>query len=190
MSADELDRELDREKGEVRKGGGWMIVAGVVLLLLGCVGLYLSAATTLVSVLYFGFMVIMGGVFVLIDAFKAEGWKARVWEILLGLLYLLAGIMMIIHPGATALWFTFFIAAFLLVSGVVRIIMGLQLRRAVKGWFWTVLGGIASLLLALMIYAQWPVSGVWVIGMFVAIEMIMQGISMMTIGMAARVVAK
>ena len=51
-------------------------------------------------------------------------------------------------------------------------------------------GQCASLLLALMIYAQWPVSGLWVIGMFVAIEMIMQGISIMTIGMIARVVAR
>ena len=56
----------------------------------------------------------------------------------------------------------------------------------VSGWGWTVVGGIASILLALMIFAKWPSSSVWVIGMFVAIEMIMQGISMISIARAAK----
>ena len=57
-------------------------------------------------------------------------------------------------------------------------------------WGWTVAGGVASLILAFMIYAQWPVSGLWVIGMFVAIELLMQGSSMIAIALEARAVAK
>jgi uncharacterized membrane protein HdeD (DUF308 family) len=72
------------------------------------------------------------------------------------------------------------------VSGVIRIITGFQIRDQVKGWGWTVFGGIASVVLAIMIWAQWPVSGLWVIGMFIAIEMIMQGTSMIGIALAAK----
>lgn len=79
-----------------------------------------------------------------------------------------------------------FIAAFLLISGIFRIIIGFQILDEVKGWGWTVFGGVASIVLAFIIFAQWPVSGLWVIGLFLAIEMIMQGTSMMSIAMAAK----
>ena len=88
--------------------------------------------------------------------------------------------------AASAVWFTFLIAAFLFASGITRIIIGFQIRDQVKGWGWTVFGGIASVVLAVMIFAKWPVSGLWVIGLFIAIEMIMQGTSMISIAMAAK----
>jgi uncharacterized membrane protein HdeD (DUF308 family) len=172
--------------GEVRKNWGWLLFMGIALIILGCIGLYMTGTLTLASVLYFGIMVVAAGLLMLIDAFKAEGWKEKIWEILIALVYVAAGIIMVANPGASAVWFTMFIAAFLLVSGVFRIIMGFQMRNAVEGWIWTVLGGFVSILLAAMIFAQWPVSGIWVIGMFVAIELLMQGISMVSIAFAAK----
>lgn len=177
---------VEQFAGEVRKNWGWLLVMGIALVVLGTIGLYMAGTLTLASVLYFGILVMAGGLLMLIDAFKAEGWKEKIWEILIALAYLAAGIIMIANPGASAVWFTMFIAAFLLVSGVFRIIMGFQMRNAVGGWIWTVLGGFASILLAVMIFAQWPVSGIWVIGLFVAIELIMQGISMISIAFAAK----
>lgn len=129
---------------------------------------------------------IAGGVLTLIDAFRAEGWKAKLWEILIALVYIVAGAVMVMNPGASAVWFTMFIAAFLLISGIFRIIIGFQIRGEVKGWGWTVFGGVMSIVLAFMIFAQWPFSGLWVIGLFIAIEMIMQGTSMISIALAAK----
>jgi uncharacterized membrane protein HdeD (DUF308 family) len=146
----------------------------------------MAGTLTIVSILWFGLLVIAGGVLTLIDAFKAEGWKAKLWQILIALLYVVAGIVMVMNPGASAVWFTMFIAAFLLVTGIFRIIIGFQIRDEVKGWGWTVFGGIATIVLAFMIFAQWPLSGLWVIGLFIAIEMIMQGTSMISIAMAAK----
>lgn len=105
---------------------------------------------------------------------------------LIAVIYVAAGIVMLLNPGASAVWFTLFIAAFLFASGILRIITGFQIREQVKGWGWTVFGGVASTVLAIMIWAQWPVSGLWVIGMFIAIEMIMQGTSMISIALAAK----
>jgi uncharacterized membrane protein HdeD (DUF308 family) len=182
----EENTQVEQLAGEVRANWGWLLFVGIALVVLGTIGLYMVGTLTLVSILYFGVLVIAGGVLTLIDAFKAEGWKAKLWEILIGVLYIVAGLIMILYPGASAVWFTAFIAAFLLVSGIFRIIMGFQVRSEVKGWGWIVFGGAASIVLALVIYAQWPVSGLWVIGLFIAIEMIMQGISMISIAMAAR----
>jgi uncharacterized membrane protein HdeD (DUF308 family) len=73
--------------------------------------------------------------------------------------------------------------------GVLRLIMAFQLR-AMKNWGWPLIGGIAAIVLGLMILAQWPVSGLWVIGLFVAIEMIFSGWSYIFISLGARELAQ
>ena len=171
---------------QVRANWGWLMFMGVALTLLGVIGVYMAAVLTVVSVVWFGALAIAGGVLTLVDAFRAEGWKAKAWEILIALAYIAAGIVMIMYPGASAAWFTVFIAAFLLSTGIFRIIIGFQVRGSAQGWGWTVISGVISILLAIMIFAQWPLSGLWVIGMFIAIEMIMQGSSMISIAMAAK----
>lgn len=183
-------KTIDNIKGEAGKNTGWLLFMGIVLIVLGTAGLYMTGTLTLVSVLYFGFLVIAGGVLMLFDAFRAEGRKQKLWDILISLAYIAVGIIMVSNPGKSAAWFTLFISLFLLVSGLFRIIVGFQLRNEVNGWLLPVIGGAVSMLLAFMIFSQWPVSGLWVIGLFIAIEMIMQGISMVTIAMAARAALK
>ena len=170
----------------MRANWGWLLAMGIGLTALGAVGLYMAGALTLASLWWIGVLTIAGGGLTLADAFRAEGWKAKLWEMLIALLYIAAGMVMLLNPAASAVWFTLFIAAFLFASGILRVITGFQIRDQVKGWGWTVFGGIASVVLAIMIWAQWPVSGLWVIGMFVAIELVMQGTSMISIALAAK----
>ena len=186
MTANNLESQVQQAADEVRANWGWLMFMGVALTILGIIGLYMAGTLTIVSILWFGLLVSAGGVLTLIDAFRAEGWKAKLWQILIALAYIVAGIVMVMNPGASAAWFTMFIAAFLFISGIFRVVIGFQIRDEVKGWAWTVFGGIASIVLAFMIFAQWPLSGLWVIGLFIAIEMIMQGTSMISIAMAAK----
>ena len=186
MADNTLEQRMQHVADEVRANWGWLMVMGIGLTVLGVVGLYMAGALTIASLWWFGVLTIAGGGLTLADAFRAEGWKAKLWEMLIALLYIAAGIVMLLNPGASAVWFTLFIAAFLFASGIFRIITGFQIRYQVKGWGWTVFGGVASVVLAIMIWAQWPVSGLWVIGMFIAIEMIMQGTSMIGIALAAK----
>ncbi len=64
--------------------------------------------------------------------------------------------------------------------------LGFQQRNEVKGWFWVVFSGITSVILGVLIFAEWPISGLWVIGLFVSIELILQGISTMTVALAVK----
>lgn len=186
MAENNINPQIQQAADEVRANWGWLMFMGIVMLVLGIIGLYMVGTLTIVSMLWFGIIVLAGGILTLIDAFKAEGWKAKLWEILIAVAYILAGIIMVANPGKSAVWFTLFIGAFLLVSGIFRVIIGFQVRNEVKGWGWTVFGGIASIILSFMIFAQWPYSGLWVIGLFLAIEMIMQGTSMISIALAAK----
>jgi uncharacterized membrane protein HdeD (DUF308 family) len=81
---------------------------------------------------------------------------------------------------------TLVLAGILIAVGLSRIIMALQLRVAVAGWYWSLLSGLVSILLGGMIIAQWPESGLWVIGLFVAIELLFSGWSTIFVALAAR----
>jgi len=171
--------------GDVQKHWGWLLALGVFCLILGTLGFGMTFGLTLASVLFFGILLVAGGIVQLIEAFKCQGWKSVLWHVLIALLYVWGGIVMIIDPVLASKVLTLMLAWILIAVGVFRIIMAFQLRP-VDGWFWPLLAGIVSILLGGMIIAQWPVSGLWVIGLFVAIELIFNGWAYVFIALAAR----
>ena len=183
VSNKQLANELSRK---MNKNWKLLLIIGALTLLLGIVGMGMNVTMTIVSIVYIGFFIILGGILHLIDAFIVDGWKNKLFGALIAVTYLIAGSLMIRYPAASAAWFTLFIAVFFLFVGAFRIFIGFQLRKENKAWAWTVVSGVTAILLGILIYAQWPVSGLWVIGLFVSIELIMQGISTITVAMAVR----
>ena len=171
--------------GELKKKWGWLLALGVLLIVLGTVGLWMSFAMTLATVIMFGALLMVGGVFQLLNAFQLKGWKSVLWHVLIALLYIAAGIVIFTDPVFASLSLTIALAWILIAVGLLRILMALQLRPA-NGWVWPLVSGVISILLGAMILAQWPTSGLWVIGLFVAIEMIVNGWSSVFIALAAR----
>jgi uncharacterized membrane protein HdeD (DUF308 family) len=175
--------------GELKKKWGWLLALGLLLIALGTLGVWMSFAMTLATVTLFGALFVAGGVFQLLNAFQLKGWKSVLWHILIALLYIAAGFIIITDPVFASLGLTMALAWILVVVGVLRMFMAFQLRP-VRGWIWPLLSGAISMLLGAMILAQWPASGFWVIGLFVAIEMIMNGWSSVFVALAARNAAK
>jgi uncharacterized membrane protein HdeD (DUF308 family) len=83
-----------------------------------------------------------------------------------------------------ALGLTLLVAAGLLVGGILRIVLSVVERF--DGWGWVLLNGLVSILLGTAIWRQWPLSGLWVIGLFVGIEMLLGGLSWVMLGLAVR----
>jgi uncharacterized membrane protein HdeD (DUF308 family) len=175
--------------GELKKNWGWLLAFGILSIVLGTIGLGMTFALTEVSIIFFGVLLIVGGVFQLFDAFKCKGWKSTLWHILIALLYVAAGVAMVSQPLVAATTLTLIIAWILIAVGISRIIMSFQLKPA-QGWYWTLFAGIVSIALGVMILAKWPVSGLWVIGLFVAIELIFNGWSYVFVALAARKAGK
>jgi uncharacterized membrane protein HdeD (DUF308 family) len=171
--------------GELKKKWGWLLALGILLIVLGTVGLWMSFAMTLATVMLFGALLTAGGVFQLLNAFQLKGWKSTLWHVLIALLYIAAGIVIFTDPVFASLSLTIALAWILIAVGLLRILMAFQLRPA-SGWVWPLVSGLISILLGAMILAQWPTSGFWVIGLFVAIEMIVNGWSSVFIALAAR----
>ena len=140
---------------------------------------------TLASVVYFGVLLIVIGVAQLLQTFKAAGWRSTFLQILIGLLYLAAGIMVVSRPLLASLTLTWALGFALIVVGVMRIVVGVQ-HRGTSGWGAGLVGGIITLLLGLLILAKWPSDALWVIGLFLAIELIVNGYTQILVALAAR----
>lgn len=175
--------------GDLAHNWGWLLAQGILLVVLGTIGLGMTIWLTLASVFIFGVFLIIGGGVQIFQTFKCRGWGSILWHGLIAVLYVLAGISIMADPLAASALFTLLLAGALVGIGVVRLIMALQLR-GVKNWFWPLIAGIAAIFLGVMILARWPVSGLWVIGLFVAIEMIFGGWAYIIIALGAREVGQ
>jgi uncharacterized membrane protein HdeD (DUF308 family) len=175
--------------GELEKHWGWLLLFGLVSIVLGTLGLGMTFMLTEFSVVFFGALLVAGGVLQLLDAIKCRGWKSMAWHVLIALLYVGAGLVMVLKPVLASLSLTLIIAYILIAVGVLRVIMAFQMRSS-GGWWWLLLAGIVSAALGVMILMQWPQSGLWIIGLFIAIELIFNGWSYIFVALAARAAAK
>jgi uncharacterized membrane protein HdeD (DUF308 family) len=171
--------------GELKRNWGWFLGLGIVLVILGAIALGASVAMTIVSMVLLGWLLIIGGVLEGVHAF----WRERAWggffiDLLTGILYVVVGFMILANPAETALALTLLIALFLMFSGLFRIVVALILRF--PHWGWLILHGAVNLVLGIAIWRQWPLSGLWVIGLFVGIEMLFNGWSLVMLGLAAK----
>jgi uncharacterized membrane protein HdeD (DUF308 family) len=175
--------------GDLVHNWGWLLAQGILLVVLGTVGLGLTFFLTLATVFIFGVFLVIGGGVQIFQTFKCRGWSSILWHILIAVLYVLAGLSIMADPLAASTLFTLLLAGALVGIGVVRLFMAFQVR-GLKNWGWPVIGGIAAIVLGIMILARWPVSGFWVIGLFVAIEMIFSGWTYIFIALGARAVGQ
>lgn len=168
----------------VRQNWKWVLASGIAFVSLGAMALAYSVLVTLASVFVFGWALMFGGMLKAVHAFKVFQWSGFLLELLLAILYMVVGLMMATHPEAGALSMTLLIAAFFLVGGLSRIFAGAIFHP--PGRVWLLLSGSVTLLLGILIWAGWPVSGLWVIGTFVAIDMVFSGLWLIMLAVNAR----
>jgi uncharacterized membrane protein HdeD (DUF308 family) len=171
--------------GALEKNWGWLLALGILFIVLGTIGIGMAVALTIASLFVFGVLLIAGGVLQIFEAFKNKGWKSTLWHVLIGILYIVGGIEVLNDPVLASQILTLLLAATFVAIGVVRFAVALQ-HRGTAGWVWTLLGGIISIVLGVLIYASWPISALWLIGMYVAIDLIVSGWSYVLLALAAR----
>lgn len=168
----------------LREIWAFLLAMGVALMIVGALAIGSSVIATFATVLVFGILMLLGAIFQVVTALWGRSWRGFFLHLLGGVLYLIAGLFMIENPLEAAQSLTFLIAACLLVGGIFRI--GLALAERFEGWGWVLLNGVISVILGVGIWRQWPLDGVWVIGLFVGIEMLFSGLSWVMLGLAVR----
>jgi len=160
--------------GEEHPGRGWMLALGIALVILGVLALGVVFATTLVTVLFIGCILLVGGGFEIANAFHHR--HDSFWmHLLTGILDLVVGAMLFAYPGAGAVAITMLLAMFFLVGGAFRFSAALIMRLPSRGW--SMFSGIVDVILGFILLASWPVSAIWFIGFCVGIGLIFRGAS-------------
>ncbi len=167
-----------------KKNWGWFFALGLFLVVLGVLAAGASVFTTLFSVVLLGVLLLIGGAAKVGYAFWLRRWTGFVPTLLAGILYLVVGGYTVIHPAASAVALTLLLAVLFLISGIFRVVSSLMLRF--QDWGWVFLSGLISIALGAMILAEWPGSGLWVLGLFVGIDLIFAGWTWIFLSLGAR----
>lgn len=169
----------------LREKWKWFIGLGALLVVVGMAASYHLLTATLTSVIFIGILMLIGGVGMLVHAWRVQGWGSfLVWTIS-GILYLAAGLVAFYNPLVGATLFTLLVGATLIGSGAFRLWVWFQ-NRAQRGWQWLAFSGVASLLAGLVIAAGWPDNSVWVLGLLLALDLLFQGWMLIMVGLALR----
>jgi uncharacterized membrane protein HdeD (DUF308 family) len=171
--------------GDLRKNWGWLLAMGIVAIAFGTFGLGRAFVLTLAGVLFYGWLILISGVLQAVQTFQCRGWKSVISHGLVAALHVAAGIVVIRNPLLASEVLTLLLAGAILASGVVRIALALQ-HRAHGAWLWALMSGGISVALGLFIAVGWPATSFTVIGIFIAIELIVNGWTMVVLALAAR----
>ena len=169
----------------VKENRGWFLLLGILLILIGATAIGEAFILTVFSMKFLGWLMIIAGVAGAVHAFSlARGWGGFFLDLITGILYVVAGFMVLANPAASAVTFTLIIALVLIFEGLFRAIAAITIRY--PHWFWVFLSGVVTVLMGVLVWRQWPLSGLWVIGLFVGINMILNGWSLVMLSIAVK----
>ncbi len=158
----------------IRRMRGWILALGLVLLAIGIAAIIYPVAATIASMEILGVILILAALGQAIAVFQARGWGGSLMAVLAAAVYLFAGVVLIERPGLTAEIYTLFLTMLLFAVGAVRIAAGLMHNFPGRGW--TIVHGVIAIVLAMLLWQGFPETGLWVIGLFVGIELVFAGL--------------
>jgi len=174
--------------GEIRRASGLSIVLGILMILAGMIAICAPLIAGVVIVYVVAWTAIFNGGAQLVYGFRAHSGGRLVLEVLLGLLYIFAGVFILMHPAGGLLALTLIIASFFLAYGVIALVLAFQMRP-LPGWGWILFDAIVTVLLGGLVWAHWPMNSEWVVGTLVGISFIASGTSRLMLSSAVRKLA-
>ena len=163
---------------------GWFLAFGIVLLLLGIAAIVRSVTATVASMLFFGWLLVFAGIFEFVSAFMVGNWAGFFLHVLIAVLFAITGVLMLTRPVMSAEALTLVMSMFFLVAGLSQLIA--LLWAHLPGWGWQSLSGVVTSILGVFVLVGWPVSGLWVIGLFVGIDLVFYGWAWMALAITLR----
>ena len=162
----------------------WFVILGIALVVLGVIALGSVVITALAAAMAIGTLLLLGGVAEGLGAFWCRGWSGFFLHLLSGVLSIVVGLLFLRAPLNALAALTLLVACFLMVGGIFKIVAAVNYRFA--AWGWPLASGIIDLILGLMIWQEWPESALWVIGLFVGINLVFRGFTWIALGLALR----
>lgn len=158
---------------EMIHGWGWLLAFGIVLAVLGVAAVIRSFSATVASMMFFGWMMLFAGSVEFVNAFMVGHWAGFFLHLLAAILLVVTGLLLLIRPLISAEVVTLVMSMFFLIGGLYQFIASIWTH--VPGWGWQAFSGVISSLMGILLLAQWPLSGLWAIGLFIGIDLFLAG---------------
>jgi uncharacterized membrane protein HdeD (DUF308 family) len=168
---------------DFQKNRGWFLALGILLIIGGSLAIIYDVAATLLSVLFFGWLLIAMGAIEAVQSFWQPRWGGFFLHLIVGILAVVVGFHLVSSPVQGALVLTLIMAIYFMVIGIIRIITAISMRF--PNWGWVLFSGLVTLFLGILIKSQWPATGLWIIGLFIGIDLIFSGWAYVMLAMAA-----
>ena len=172
---------------DLRHKWGWFLALGIAMIVLGVIALGMIPIATLATVMVLGWLMVLSGIVEAVHGFQVRGWSGMFLHLAGGVLGVLIGLLIVTHPIAGALAWTLLFASFFTVIGLFRLIGAIRLKF--PNWGWAAFDGAVTLLLGIMLWAGWPGSGIWLLGMAVGISLVLRGWSYVMLATTVRSLA-
>jgi len=178
----QLDVLVAQMPKEVAQSWGWFLVLGLVLVLLGILAIFRAMRATVISMYFFGWLFLFAAVITAVHAVLVGRWGGFVVLLLGAILFAVIGLLLLRYPMASAETLTLLLAMYFIAVGMFHIIATVAMH--LPGWY--LLDGIITLALGILVLAGWPASGLWVIGLFIGIDLLMRGLAWTVLALDAR----
>lgn len=169
----------------VRDKWGWFLFAGIVFIIAGIFALLAPFVASVVVTIIVAAGLIVAGVVQVFQAWSVQTWAGFIWQLIIGLVMLIGGIAIYFNPVASTFLLTIFAAAMFIAKGIFQIVLGVRLKPN-DGWGWIVAAGVVAIAVGVLIYVDYPLSGLFALGVLAGISLIFTGWSYIAIAMAAK----
>ena len=173
-------------------GKSWklLLTAGIISTVLGAIAIIVPPLASVTITYLVGILLLIGAVAFVAEAISRGSTGHRIWSALLAVLYVFAGVWLIINPVSGTITLTWILAIFFLLIGVLRLIAGIASRGKVPNAGWTIVNGVLSILIAVLVIGDLPSSAAWAIGLLVGIQLLFDGIALIATAMAGKQLAE
>jgi uncharacterized membrane protein HdeD (DUF308 family) len=166
-------------------GNSALMLMGILLIIFGVLAVGTPAVAGKAVVMVIGAVLLLAGVVQIVSGLRSEGWSNKLLPLILGVITSLCGLGLLGEPWIGMKFIALLLAIFFVMEGVWKIIASFSYRPA-SGWLAILVSGILTLVLGVLIWRQWPVSGLWAVGILVGVDLLMTGISMVALAATVR----
>ena len=173
-------------------GKSWklLLTAGIISTVLGAIAIIVPQLASVTVTYLFGILLLIGAVAFVAEAISRGSTGHRIWSALLAVLYVFAGVWLIINPVSGTITLTLILAVFFLLIGALRLIAGIASRGKVPNAGWTIVNGVLSIVIAVLVIGDLPSSAAWAIGLLVGIQLLFDGFALIATAMAGKKLAE
>jgi len=168
----------------ISENKGWFYFLGILLIVLGIAAIAFPFVTTIAAKVFLGWLFLIGGIVQIFHAFSTRAWSEFLLDLLIGVLYVVAGGWLAFFPLTGIVTLTLLLAVMFILEGVVQAGIAFRIRPH-AGWVWMLLSGIVAIAVGVLLIAKLPSSAAWAIGLLVGINLMMSGFAYLFLPMAA-----